>query len=142
MSLKQLVFICEAWWVFLKWDLLISFFNYKYWPITFDKNATIIEGNPGLSQVLDIIRLSEKVGRHHIRKMNCLRRCLCQQQLLEKRHYICDLHIGVKVSLNGVKAHSWLTFNNMLINDSEELIKQYTELEKSTNSNILAALRG
>jgi hypothetical protein len=142
MSLKQLVFICEAWWVFLKWDLLISFFSYKYWPIKFDKNETIIDGDAQLPQVLDIIRLSEKVGRHHLRKMNCLRRCLSQHQLLEKRRYPCELHIGVKITDDGVKAHSWLTYNNVLINDSKDIITEYSELETSANSKILSALRG
>jgi hypothetical protein len=74
--------------------------------------------------------------------MNCLRRCLCQQQLLATKHYVCQLHIGVKITDNNVQAHSWLSYEGALINDSEELIKQYTELEKSTNTKILSALRG
>jgi hypothetical protein len=142
LSFTQVLLLSEMWLVFLKWDLLVSFFHYRHWQLRFDKNHIFSENKLGLPQVLDIIRLSEKVGRHHIRKMNCLRRCLCQKQLLEKRHYPCELHIGVKIADGSLKAHSWLSYNEVLINDSEEIIQQYTALEKSVNNNILTALRG
>jgi hypothetical protein len=67
---------------------------------------------------------------------------LCQKQLLEKRHYPCELHIGVKMADGNLKAHSWLSYNEVLINDSEEIIQQYTALEKSANNDILSTLRG
>ena len=138
----QIFLLSEIWLVFLKWDLLVSFFNYKYWQITIDKSNIINQNDTQLPQVLDIIRLSEKVGRHHIRNMNCLRRCLCQKQLLEKRQFSCELHIGVKMADGSLKAHSWLSYHNVLINDSTEVVSQYTELEASSNSKIFSALRG
>jgi hypothetical protein len=141
LSFTQLLLLSEMWLVFLKWDLLVSFFHYRHWQLRFDKNI-LSENKSCLPQVLDIIRLSEKVGRHHLRKMNCLRRCLCQKQLLEKRHYPCELHIGVKMADGNLKAHSWLSYNEVLINDSEEIIQQYTALEKSANNDILSTLRG
>ncbi|MFT5924949.1 MAG: hypothetical protein ACI9LE_001954 [Paraglaciecola sp.] len=142
LTFTRVMLLSEMWLVFLKWDLLVSFFNYRHWQLTFDKHNILSENKSGLPQVLDIIRLSEKVGRHHLRKMNCLRRCLCQKQLLEKRHYLCELHIGVKIVDGSLNAHAWLSHNKVLINDSEEIIQQYTALEKSANSNILSALRG
>jgi hypothetical protein len=157
LSFSQLLLVVHIWWLFLKWDLLVSFFDYKFWRLTFSqkplkqktlKKAPIEQTKPdnkhdqSLPYILGIIRLSERVGRHHVRKMNCLRRCLCQQQLLAQQHYDCQLHIGVKITDNNLQAHSWLSYQGTLINDSEELIKQYTELEKTTNSKILSALRG
>jgi hypothetical protein len=157
LSFTQLVLVLHIWWLFLKWDLLVSFFNYKYWRLTFEQEPfkqapqekiTAVQAKPhdnhdkSLPHIQGIIRLSERVGRHHLRNMNCLRRCLCQQQLLATKHYNCQLHIGVKITDNNVQAHSWLSYQGALINDSEETVSQYTELEKSANSNILAALRG
>jgi hypothetical protein len=157
LSFTQLLLVLHIWWLFLKWDLLVSFFHYKYWRLTFAqkplkqqpfKQQPSEQAKPdnkhseSLPHILGIIRLSERVGRHHLRHMNCLRRCLCQQQLLATKHYICQLHIGVKITENKVQAHSWLSYQGALINDSEETVSQYTELEKSANSNILTALRG
>jgi hypothetical protein len=157
LSFTQLLLVLHIWWLFLKWDLLVSFFHYKYWRLTFAqkplkqqpfKQQPSEQAKPdnkhseSLPHILGIIRLSERVGRHHLRHMNCLRRCLCQQQLLAKKHYNCQLHIGVKITENKVQAHSWLSYQGALINDSEETVSQYTELEKSANSNILTALRG
>jgi hypothetical protein len=157
LSFSQLLLVVHIWWLFLKWDLLVSFFDYKYWRLTFEQKPfkkALQEKSPAvqtkpdnkhdqsLPYILGIIRLSEIVGRHHLRHMNCLRRCLCQQQLLAQQHYDCQLHIGVKITDNNLQAHSWLSYQGALINDSEELIKQYTELEKTTNSKILSALRG
>jgi hypothetical protein len=142
LSVTQLILLSEMWLVFLKWDLLVSFCNYRYWQLSFDKNNIISESKSSLPEVLNIIRLSEKVGRHHLRKMNCLRRCLSQKQLLEKRHYPCELHIGIKITDGKLNAHAWLSYNEVLINDSEEMIQQYSALKKSTNSKILSALRG
>lgn len=162
LSFTQLLLVLHIWWLFLKWDLLVSFFHYKYWRLTFaqkpfkqepkekkpQEKESAVQAKPdnkhseSLPHILGIIRLSERVGRHHLRHMNCLRRCLCQQQLLAKKHYNCQLHIGVKITENKVQAHSWLSYQGALINDSEETVSQYTELEKSANSNILTALRG
>ncbi|MFT5311940.1 MAG: hypothetical protein ACI8Z9_000416 [Paraglaciecola sp.] len=142
LSFAQLWLLGEIWLVFLKWDLLVSLFHYRYWQLTFDKTTALMENKANFPQVLAIIRLSEKVGRNHLRKMNCLRRCLCQKQLLERRHYPCELHIGVQITDDKLKAHSWLSYNDVLINDSAEIVSQYTELEQSANTSILFALRG
>jgi len=156
LSFTQLVLVLHIWWLFLKWDLLVSFFHYKYWRLTFEQKPfkkaqekePAVKAKPdnkhsqSLPHILGIIRLSERVGRHHLRQMNCLRRCLCQQQLLATKHYNCQLHIGVKITDNNVQAHSWLSYQGALINDSEETVSQYTELEKSANIKILSALRG
>jgi len=142
LSFTQILLLSEMWLIFLKWDLLVSFFNYRYWQLTFDRNHIINEKDTHLPQVLNIIRLSEKVGRHHLRKMNCLRRCLSQKQLLTKRHYPCELHIGVKLADGSLKAHAWLSYNTMLINDSTGVVSQYTELETSANNKIFSVLRG
>ena len=142
LSFTHLLLLGEAWLVFLKWDLLVSYFHYRHWQLSFDKPQPVIDDEDHLRQILDIIKLTEKVARNHIRKMNCLRRCLCQRQLLAKRNYPCELHIGVKITDGKVEAHSWLSYNSIVINDSQQVIAQYTELEKSANQGILAALRG
>ena len=38
LSFTQLLLLSEMWLVFLKWDLLVSFFHYRHWQLRFDKN--------------------------------------------------------------------------------------------------------
>ena len=70
-SAAELLILLEAWFVFLKWDLLISFTRYENWrselgilTASNEPRATLPE------QVKQLIQLSEVEGRFHIRKIN------------------------------------------------------------------------
>jgi hypothetical protein len=91
-----------------------------------------------LSEVLQLIKLSEGVGRHHFVKVNCLRRCLVQKTLLARTGISSHLIIGVKKHQQVFAAHCWLTYQNHIINDSQDTTGEYIALEKidSDTSNI------
>lgn len=145
-STAEYFIILEAWFIFLKWDLLISFTQYKNWRSEIGDltniNESIKETDiPLPEQVKLIIKLSETAGRFHFRKMNCLRRCLTQQKMLSKRGFNTRMHIGVSIEENKLKAHAWLTLQGKIINDSEDVLNRYSELKVTNEHQILSALK-
>lgn len=209
-SRAELLVLLEAWFVFLKWDLLISFTRYENWR---DKLGAFNDDNQAknpsaqinsklnsqpssqpnsqsntphssqhnsrpnpeqntkqnpkqspeqssqspqqnlqqspqqtvesttntastIEQVKALIKLSEIAGRFHIRKMNCLRRCISQEKMLEKRGFQPCMHIGVRFENEQLKAHAWLTLQGIVINDSEDVATRYSEL-KANNPHVL-----
>lgn len=148
-SITEFFVLIEAWFVFLKWDLLISFTQYENWRSEIGdmsdsaKTANVItemDVTP-LEQVKLIIKLSEIAGRFHIRKMNCLRRCLAQKNMLAKRGFTAYMHIGVSIKNNELKAHAWLTLHGKVINDSEDVLSRYSELKVADEHAILNTLK-
>ena len=146
-SVKELWVLLEAWFIFVKWDLLISFTKYETWrnEITLSPNldnaSSSINDATLANQIKQIIKLSETAARFHIRKTNCLRRCLSQQQMLKKRGFAAQMHIGVRFEEEQLLAHAWLTLQGKVINDSEDVIDRYSELKSVSEKGILTALR-
>lgn len=154
LSKTELSILLEAWWVFLKWDWLISFTQYSNWQnnwqneianLSATNSTDIPHNNPAdktsLAQVALVIQLSEKVARHHLRKMNCLRRCLTQKQMLKKRGYTTQMHIGVAINNEKLKAHAWLTYQGKIINDSNDVTTRYSELKAQDQHAILQSFK-
>lgn len=140
-SFNEFRIFTQSWFLYLKWDLLISFFSYKHWQSHLSYSSRI---NRYLNKqtitpafLHKVIKLNEKAGRNHLRKMNCLRRCLCQKELLNSFSIVCLLHLGVKFVDGKLTAHSWLSFNGEVINDSQDVISTYEEL---VNLNDIKAL--
>lgn len=148
-SIAELFVLLEAWFVFLWWDLQISFTQYKNWrseignlaDSTYIDDSAKVVNFPLPEQLKLIIQLSEIAGRFHIRKMNCLRRCLSQQKMLTKRGFKTSMHIGIRIENDKVKAHAWLTFQGSIINDSEDVLSRYSELKVANEHAILSALK-
>lgn len=155
----------EAWRLLNKWDYIISKQDFADWKHhltsqddlnqTPDKAAELT----GFSQadaVNSVGNVNNLVGpdksifialhvhiqvivRHHYKHMNCLRRCLALKEMIERRHGNCRLHIGVRFDETGkVAAHSWLSANGQLLNDSQQEITKYKEI---TSDNALFASR-
>lgn len=145
-SVSEWLIILEAWFVFLKWDLFISFTQYEQWRNKIYKapklqKVRIEEGANLPEKVKTIIALSEAVARNHIRKMNCLRRCLTQKQMLAKRGFETSMHIGVNIENDGLKAHAWLSFQGKVINDNDSVNTRYSELKSTNEHTILSSLK-
>jgi len=135
----------QSWFLYLKWDLLISFFNYKYWQSHLGYSS-LLNGHSNKQTITPvflhkIIQLNEKAGRNHFRKMNCLRRCLCQKEQLSNIGFICSLHLGVKFVEGKLAAHSWLSLNGEVINDSPDVISTYEELVNLTEAKALSLFK-
>jgi len=146
-SFKELLILAEAWFAFFKWDLIISNARYAKWrdkipeiSNNHKQNAIKVSTEERL-KIKTIISITETAGRHHFRKMNCLRRCLTQKQLLDKKGYHCNFHIGVTIVQGKVKAHSWLTFKGEIINDNDDVTTRYSELQQVDKQKILYALK-
>ena len=73
--------------------------------------------------------------------MNCLRRCLVQQRLLSRRNLNTKLHIGVTKKSGELTAHSWLSYQGIVINDSADVVERYTELQAASDSQIQVMLK-
>jgi hypothetical protein len=141
-SLAELFILLEAWFMFFKWDLLISFTQYKNWSNELEclhntNDSKITSDTLIYEQVKPIIELSEIAGRFHFRKMNCLRRCISQGKILEKRGFKTCMHIGVRFDNKKLVAHAWLTFQGIVINDSEDVTTRYSELKSINGQEIL-----
>lgn len=138
----QLWVFIDAWCLFLKWDFLVSTIPYSRWraKITTSPLPQSATAAASLPAIQIIINTSEKAARNHLRKMNCLRRCLCQRQLLAKRKIASDLHFGVALEQGRVAAHCWLTWQGIVINDSNDVVQQYTELTRTPEQSIEAML--
>lgn len=141
LNLRQWVIVLNCWCVFFKWHLFIRFVDYNKWKHKLYASKPNRAANTNLSQLKEIIQLSELVARHHLTHMNCLRRCLTQKQLLDKACFSCQLHIGVMIESGKVKAHAWLTHNEHLINDTQSEIEKYSELTDLDENNIFAAFK-
>lgn len=137
----------EAWCLFLKWDLLVSVVPYARWRDAV-ANSFPMEGGQSagaqeavsLATIRSLIDISETAARNHLRHMNCLRRCLCQQQLLARRNIPSTLHFGVMREEGKLKAHCWLTHQDALINDASDVVQNYTELEQTPERSIQSML--
>lgn len=146
-SLKELWVLFEAWFIFVKWDLLISFTKYETWrneiilSPNLDNASSSINDATLANQIKLIIQLSETAARFQIRNMNCLRRCLSQQQMLKKRGFSAKMHIGVRFEEEQLLAHAWLTLQGKVINDSEDVTDRYSELKVNNEHAILNALK-
>ncbi|PCI52714.1 MAG: hypothetical protein COB45_11835 [Gammaproteobacteria bacterium] len=150
-TLAELSVLLEAWFTFLKWDLLISFSQYDHWRSELSRlhninDSTTIDGVSPLSfeqteKIKHIIKLSEIAGRFHIRKMNCLRRCISQEKMLKKRGIKTHMHIGVRFEDEKLKAHAWLTLQGKIINDSADISTRYSELKAISEQEILRHLK-
>lgn len=147
-TLPELCILLEAWFVFLKWDLLISFSQYERWRSELsglhkvNDSTARAEASPlPFEQVKQVIKLSEVAGRFHIRKMNCLRRCISQEKMLEKRGFKTRMHIGVRFEEEKLKAHAWLTLQGKVINDSADVSTRYSELKGISEQDILRHLK-
>ena len=76
----------------------------------------------------------QAVVRHSPVELNCLRRCLALKAMIERREGNCKLHIGVKINGKGkLLAHSWLSVDDALVNDSVANVNEYREITH-TNS--------
>ena len=144
---KELWVLLEAWFVFVKWDLLISFTKYETWrneiilSPNLDNATSSINDATLANQIKLIIKLSETAARFQIRKMNCLRRCLSQQQMLKKRGFSAKMHIGVRFEEEQLLAHAWLTIQGKVINDSDDVSTRYSELKVNNEQVILNTLK-
>ncbi len=144
-SSAELFVLLEAWWLFLKWDFLISFTHYDNWRNALSKlrdaNDDALNTSVAFEQVEAIIKLSETAGRFHVTNMNCLRRCIVQGKLLEKRGINTRMHIGVRFEGEQLKAHSWLTLQGKVINDSIDVVTRYSELKANGQQDMLRYLK-
>ena len=132
----DLLLIARAWCLFAYVDWVIGRRDYARWPqwmkIKAGDERREGEGHRNAGgRTARIIRLSEIAGRHHLKTMNCLRRCLVQRRLLRKLIGVrAELVLGVKTE-GGFGAHSWLRAGGAIINDSPEVTSCYRSLAAS-----------
>ncbi|TPV53882.1 lasso peptide biosynthesis B2 protein [Aestuariibacter sp. GS-14] len=133
----------RCWWQFAIWHIRIQYLPYHWWKMRLFNSLNNNSGRSLSFSLQDAIRLSEMAARHHVFRINCLRRCVVQQQLLAEYDYETTLHFGVAKQDSRLKAHCWLTHQGKLINDGPEVVSTYTELKLAgeQSQQILAALR-
>lgn len=144
-SFFELKVFITSWFLYLKWDHLITRSNYKKWQahIVNQEDAITPSTEPAskYQSLQTIIKINEMAGRNHLKHMNCLRRCLCQKELLSKYKIQSKLHLGVKFVDGKLAAHSWLSSNDAIINDSKEVVDTYQELKTLNDAQTLSLLK-
>lgn len=131
-------YLIEAYLLLSKYHFLITRKGYSYWRHHLNSKQNF--NKPTITIQTVTIALSKNLNRHilaivrHSRSdMNCLRRCLTLKTMIERRHGTCTLHIGVKITDEGnLFAHSWVTVEGELVNDSIETVSEYTTIMYST----------
>lgn len=127
--------LIEAYFLLSKYHFLIMRKDYSHWRHQLDTKRH--DSTPETARCsIEAVKTSKRLNRHilavvrhHRIHMNCLRRCLALKAMIERRKGVCALHIGVKIARDGnLSAHSWLTVNGELINDSVKIVSQYTEI--------------
>lgn len=133
---EQKKWFVQAWFKFLFWDWRIRHQPYAKWQDrVFVANKQTRSALPN-----GFIGVIEKAGRHHIRHMNCLRRCMVTMEMMQQYGVVPQLHFGVRRVGKKTQAHCWLTLNGELLNDGHEVIDTYTELNaKKGDSTLLSA---
>lgn len=129
LSGKHKLIICRLWCSFVVWHWVIAYVPFRFWKhhiIDISKQLTDMP----LAEVRQLIKLSESVGRHHFIKVNCLRRSMVQKSFLGRMGISSRLIIGVKKGQGIFAAHCWLTYQNHIINDSQDNANEYIALEK------------
>ncbi|WP_158971112.1 lasso peptide biosynthesis B2 protein [Paraglaciecola sp. L3A3] len=142
MPAKHKLIVFKAWYLFIFWDLLISYLPYKWWKTSLFKSQHTFS-DVALAEITLITRLIEKVARKHFVRINCLRRCAVQKHILYKLGYQTELVFGVKKQQENLEAHCWLTFKGQIINDSIEETSTYVALvdQHSNQKNVLKNLK-
>ena len=130
LSLKQGLVVVLAWLMFIVWHIAISYLPYRWWRAALTRRSDIQPQANIHVRAMAIVSLSEKAARHHFVKINCLRRCMVQKQLLQLHNINSQLSIGVKKEHNKFAAHCWLVVNNHIINDSIAETSRYVELQR------------
>ncbi|NOY62374.1 MAG: lasso peptide biosynthesis B2 protein, partial [Gammaproteobacteria bacterium] len=124
LQLKDYLLLAEAW-LTLGWvDLLISTVPYRRWRHWIECGDIDEGDNSNPQRACDVallINRSEAAARHHIRPMNCLRRTVAQKLMLARRGIAVCVHVGVKKEGAGFAAHSWLSHNQKILNDSPDV---------------------
>ena len=125
---------CRLWWSFIYWHWVIEYVPFRFWKKHIIDISNQLTDMP-LAEVRQLIKISESVARHHFIKVNCLRRCMVQKSLLDRMGISSHLIIGVKKNQQIFAAHCWLTYQNHIINDTQDTTSEYVALEKIDTSN-------
>ena len=146
---KHKFVICRLWGAYIYWHCVIEYLPFRLWKHHIIDNSSKSPDMPlhkvDESEIVEdikekkarqLIQLSESVGRNHFVKVNCLRRCMVQKSLLNRLGINSQLTIGVKKSQKIFAAHCWLTYQNRIINDTQNNTNEYIALEKITSQNV------
>ncbi len=124
-SPRDIPVLVEAWWTLWWVDRRIRRRD-DGWRALFEAPATSGRGGDGRR----LVRLTERVARHHLRPMNCLRRTLAARLILARRGISSSAHIGVRIGDDQVlRAHAWLSDGHGgVLNDAPDVTRRYREL--------------
>ncbi len=67
--------------------------------------------------IRNIPEIVNRVAKHHLYPMTCLRRALVSQSLLSSNGIITQLRFGVRKEQDHLLAHAWLEYNNRPLDD-------------------------
>lgn len=135
LGIRRQCWFLQAWCLYAYWHTKIAFSQFETW------NAELFlqqEQGEAAHVPKQLIETIEMAGRHHIKKMNCLRRCLVTKSLLQQYGVTPKLHFGVRFVGKNFEAHCWLTANGVLLNDSADNVNTYSELKRWQAINILS----
>jgi hypothetical protein len=125
-STALLLFV-EAWLTVTYVDMVIRLRSFRHWRHWLKSEAgTLVPG--ASARLFPCVRAVDRAARYHPLPINCLRRSLALQRMLQRRKLPSHLHIGVRKGKNGLEAHAWLSSGGRILNDTPDVVERYAEL--------------
>jgi len=125
LSAREWVLLAEAW-LTISWiDFVISLLPYHWW-----KSWLFNQYEAETHQAANLEHLVWSVNAaadHHLRKPTCLRRSLTLKQMLQRRKIPAKLRIGINKDGADLKAHAWIEYTGIVLNDSPDIATSYSQ---------------
>lgn len=82
-----------------------------------------------ISRALKMAEVVEVAARRRLVNATCLRRSLVLWYLLRQEGIDSNLRFGVRKEATKIMGHAWVEINGSVINDDENVIKQFTRMD-------------
>ena len=89
------------------------------------RQMTPISAVAALTQARATARAVNIAAAHSLFPVTCLTRSLLLQWMLARRGIDCALRIGVRLDVGHFRAHAWLEYEGMAVNDAPEVTAQF-----------------
>ncbi|WP_181898347.1 lasso peptide biosynthesis protein [Alteromonas aestuariivivens] len=121
-----------AWFKLAKWHLTINYRAYSVWrhEVVSPCHDLVISSSEGIDPMA-LIKQVDLAADHHLFKLNSLRRCVVQREMLVRNGVPATLHFGAYSKLGDTKVKCWLDVGGKLLNENPSEIAKYKELDLS-----------
>ncbi len=128
LSLTEWFYVADAWLTIARTNVATRWRDYSTWRIDL-RHAMTHEQSPLDAYKDDVYRLRRIFNgalRLQLLPANCLRRSMALHRFLQHRNIQTRLCIGTRIIDGVLHGHAWLEYAGEVLNDQNEVIKEYT----------------